>query len=99
VIAYHFLPPAEEEMHEAAKYYEEQAEGLGEEFLDDVQRSIDSVRMFPEIGSMIEPPLRRHLLSRFPYSVVYAREPETIVVVAIAHHRRRPGYWRERLES
>lgn len=67
MIAYRFLPPAEEEMYQAARYYEDQVEGLGEEFLDEVQRSIDSVRTFPDIGQIIDAPLRRYLLSRFPF--------------------------------
>ena len=96
MIRYRLLPPAEEEMIEAALFYEAAAVGLGDDFLDDVQHAIDSVREHPELGNTIAHGFRRTLLRRFPFSIIYATEPSTIVVVAVAHQRRGPGYWKGR---
>jgi plasmid stabilization system protein ParE len=96
VIGYRFLLLAEEEMIEAALFYQQRATGLGVDFLDDVQRTINAVRSHPGLGVRIGEQLRRALLQKFPYSLIYAKEPEEIVIVAVAHQRRRPGYWKAR---
>ena len=95
---FRFLLPAEEEMTEAAIFYEDQAHGLGSEFLDDVQSSIDRLRDNPMIGHALTGELRRSLLSRFPYSLIYVIKPDDLLIIAVAHQRRRPGYWRERVD-
>jgi toxin ParE1/3/4 len=97
VIAYRLLPPAEEEMIEAALFYEAASVGLGEDFLDDIQHAIDTAREHPELGVEVAPGLRRILVRRFPFTVIYAAEPERVLVVAIAHQRRRPQYWKGRM--
>ena len=84
-------------MIEAALFYEEESAGLGEDFLDDIQHAIDAVREHPELGVAVDHELRRVLIRRFPFSVIYAVEPEQVVVVAIAHQRRRPRYWKGRM--
>jgi plasmid stabilization system protein ParE len=96
VIAYHLLPPAEEEMTEAALFYEKAAPGLGDDFLADVQFAIDSVLEHPGLGAAMPDGFRRILLRRFPFSIYYAIEPDLILVVAVAHQRRAPNYWRGR---
>ena len=85
-------------MTETAIFYEGQAHGLGAEFLDDVQRAIDRLRNNPKLGQIVVDELRRSLLSRFPFSLIYAVEPEGLLIVAVAHQRRRPYYWRERID-
>ena len=65
MIGYRFLTPAEEEMVEAALYYEAASGGLGDSFLDDVQRVIDSLREYPNAGVAVNDQLRRMLLSRY----------------------------------
>ena len=97
MIPYRFLSPAEEEMTEAAVFYEEASEGLGSDFLDDVQRSIDRLTDYPYSGETINSRLRRTLLLRFPFSLIYAVERNSIVIVAVAHHARAAGYWRSRI--
>ena len=94
---YRFLPPAEEEMTEAAQFYEDAANGLGNEFLDDVQRVIDRLCDHPELGKIVSGNLRHSLLSRFPFILIYSIEPEGILIVAVAHQRRKPGYWETRV--
>ncbi len=77
----------------AARFYERQERGLGSEFLEDVQRAIDRLLRNPELGQSISPVFRRTLLPRFPFSMIYCFEPGGLLIVAVAHQRRRPGYW------
>jgi plasmid stabilization system protein ParE len=95
--SYRFLSPAEEEMTEAALFYESRVNGLGSDFLDDVQHAIDRLSEYPHSGELIDSSLRRALLHRFPFSLIYAVERESIVVIAVAHHGRVPEYWRSRI--
>ena len=97
MIGYRLLPPAEEEMTEAAVFYEAARSGLGELYLNDIQRAIDTIRERPHLGVAIAYGFRRALVRRFPFSVIYAVEGEDIVVVAVAHQRRGPDYWRGRV--
>lgn len=83
-------------MTEAALYYEAAAPSLGHDFLDDVQHAIDVARERPEIGAVVAHGFRRILIRRFPSSLIYAIESEQIVVVAVAHQRRRPEFWKGR---
>lgn len=96
MIAYRFLCPAEEEMNEAGSFYEAASEGLGLDFLADVQFGIDSLREHPYLGHAIDDGLRRMLLHRFPFSLIYSVEEDAILIVAVAHYGRRPGYWKKR---
>jgi len=97
MIAYRFLLPAEEEMTDASIFYENASRKLGSDFLDDVQHGIDIVRAQPLMGRDLGEGLRRILLSKFPFNLIYSLEPHEIVIVAVAHQRRRPDYWKERL--
>ncbi len=92
-----FLPEAEQEMLEAAKYYESQAAGLGMDYLFEIERAVVAIAEFPMTWPKIEGELRRRLVRKFPFGILYRIEPKEIVVVAVAHLRRKPGYWRERI--
>jgi len=65
----------------------------------ETERVIELVGATPELGApYVEGEgIRRVLLQRFPFAVVYQVEPELILIVAVAHQRRRPGYWRDRI--
>ena len=97
MIPYRFLTPAEEEMTEAALFYEAASSQLGIDFLDDVQRAIDRLREFPHAGEAVTSDVRQTLLHRFPFSLIYTIEENLIVVIAVAHHGRRSGYWQSRV--
>jgi len=94
---YQFLPEAEEEMNEAAQFYEGRRERLGEDFLSEVQHTVESILSFPKSGPVVSENLRRRILRRFPFGLLYAIEDERIVIVAVAHLKRRPGYWKDRV--
>ena len=96
MIGFRLLHLAEDEMLDASSFYEGASPGLGDDFLDDVQYAIDRVRENPTAGLAIDTDLRRVLFRRFPFSLIYSTDLSTVVVVAIAHQRRRPNYWRRR---
>lgn len=97
--AYRFLEEADAEFQEQIAYFDEQAGGLGDRFVADVEATVHDVREYPESGSPVSRNVRKRVLRVFKYNVLYVNEPEEIVVVAIAPHKRRPGYWRKRLRS
>jgi toxin ParE1/3/4 len=84
-------------MTDAALFYESAAPSLGHDFLDDLQHAIDTAREPPELGAPVAHGFRRILVRRFPYSLIYAVEAGHIVVVAVAHQRRRPEFWKGRM--
>ena len=92
-----FLPAAEAEFLEELDRYAAENPELAADFLAEVEAAAQRAALFPEHGSPFLAGTRRIVLRRFRYSFVYVVEPGTILVVAIAHHRRRPGYWRNRL--
>jgi plasmid stabilization system protein ParE len=92
-----FLPEAEQEMLEAARYYESQASCLGADFLSEIERAVVSITESPMMWPIIKDELRRRLVRRFPFGILYRIDPDEIIIVAIAHLRRKPGYWRGRV--
>jgi len=92
-----FHPEAQEELIGAARYFEAEAENLGVDFIDFVQHSALRLVDFPASGRRIGRRLRRVVVPRFLYLLLYRVERERIFIVAVAHPRRRPGYWRSRV--
>lgn len=95
--SYELLPRADTELSEAAAFYDAQTLGLGDEFLEEVHRAITLLVSSPDLGSPQRRQTRRLLVRRFPYSIVYRDESDRVLIVAIAHQSRRPGYWRRRV--
>lgn len=96
MIRHRYLPSAREELNEAAAFYEASVAGLGEAFLDDVERAIELISERPRIGASADRGFRKTILRRFPFSIIYVDLDEEILIVAVAHQRRRPGFWRGR---
>jgi toxin ParE1/3/4 len=91
-----FLEDAQEEFLEQISYYEEQQKGLGDQFRESVAVAIALASANPNLGSPWKLQTRRIFPKGFPFSVVYRVEPTEVVVLAIAHFKRRPAYWRGR---
>ena len=92
---------AEAELRAAIIRYEEERPGLGAQLWDEIQHTLDLVQARPGIGERVRRvrvrgTVRRFPVRRFPYFVVYRELPEQIQIIAFAHHRQRPGYWRNR---
>lgn len=98
------LHEAAEEAIEAATWYERERGGLGVEFSKAVDAVIDLledeiVPLTTTPGSAGSRGAKKFVLKRFPYDIVVRDLPEEVIVVAVAHHSRRPGYWRGRLRT
>ena len=94
-VFYH--PQADAEVIEAARYYESRSPGLGLVFLSEILRAEAQIIGNPEASPRIRGDIRRKLLRRFPYGLMYAVEPDRIRIVAVAHSKRRPYYWWNRV--
>lgn len=88
-----FLLPAEKEMLDAAIYYESRAEKLGSDFLKSVDSAVRDISKSPERWPVIHSDIRRRMVHRFPYGVLYKIDPTEIVIIAISHLHRHPTYW------
>jgi len=88
-----FHPLAERELNDAAQYYEMESQGLGAAFLGEVERCCASILEHPEAGRAIRGVVRRRLIARFPYAILYTLRPDVVRVVAVMNLKRRPGYW------
>ena len=91
------LEPAQAELDEAITWYAEQAPGLGDAFLIEALKTIQLIENFPQAWHPLTPLIRRCRLRRYPYSVVYTQDGTNLLVLAIAHQHRKPGYWAHRL--
>ena len=91
-----FHSEARKEFFEAAEYYEEQVVGLGDDFIDEVEKVLDVIEKQPSAGTKITNTERRFLVSRFPYGVIYSVESDQIIIFAVMNLRRKPGYWKSR---
>ena len=92
-----FHPHAQDELVAAAQFYERQIEGLGLDFIATVRHAYERLPEFPASGAPFGRRLRRLLVPKFPYGLLYRVEPERIYVIAVMHLHRRPDYWRSRL--
>jgi len=95
------LAQAEKEAQEAALSYEERKEGLGIEFLDSLAHALDAIEdnpgQFPRVEFLrTRKNIRRCFLRQFPFSIVFQIQPTRTLVLAVAHFRRRPHYWKKR---
>jgi hypothetical protein len=94
---YLFHPEAEAEFAEAIEYYEECEEGLGYDFAVEVYLSIQRIVSYPKAWQAIDEEIRRSLVRRFPYGILYSEEKEEIFIVAVMNLHRKPDYWKHRI--
>ena len=90
-----FLRAAENDLYGSADHYNEQRPGRGDDFLRAVRDAIEDIAEYPIRwpGSKLS---RRRVLTRFPFTIHYRFDALELVVLAVAHHKRRPGYWLRR---
>jgi toxin ParE1/3/4 len=89
-----FHPLAKQELADAVAYYEAQRFGLGEEYLDEIEDTAALIAQYSEAGAIARGTIRRVVLPKFPYSLLYRILPtDEIRILAVAHHKRRPNYW------
>ncbi len=91
------VPEASEEFAASAAYYESQQRGLGQAFVDEIEQTLDRIAEHPEAARVVIGDVRRRLVHRFPFAELYRVRDNQVVVAAIVHRRRRPGYWHGRI--
>jgi plasmid stabilization system protein ParE len=89
-------PAARQELLEAKSFYAAVTPALGERFATVIERALRRIGSSPTLWPRVSPRLRRYVVSGFPYTILYRIEGEQVLVVAIAHQRRRFGFWRGR---
>ena len=87
---------AHEEYKDAIEYYDFQVHGLGEKLKNEIQRALRNIKKFPKIGIIENADIRRYLLHKFPYKILYSIEKDYIYIIAFAHMHREPNYWIKR---
>jgi len=93
-----FLKYAQQELDDAAYFYEMEFRGLGKNFKTEVKKAISRIAEYPEAWPQEYGDVRKCLIHKFPYSILYSVEGEHIVIIAVAHQHRKPDYWIERDE-
>ena len=88
---------AQEEINEAFDWYFKRSPQAAETFLKEIGTSLAQIASHPQLYSSYTKGTRRRVLSGFPYSVIFQEKNDIILVVAVAHAKRRPGYWRKRI--
>jgi plasmid stabilization system protein ParE len=92
-----FHPDAQDEFAAAARYYEDQQDGLGLDFMLAIQQTYERLPESPATGAPFGRRLRRVLVPKYPYGLLYRVEAARVYIIAVMHLHRRPGYWRSRL--
>ena len=92
-----FHPDVSLEIEASYKWYQGQAEGLGDDFLYELESAYQTISELPDTWPRFSKAYRRFLLGKFPFSVIYRANKSSIYVVAVMHNSRRPGYWKSRM--
>ena len=96
-VRYH--PAAEDELLNEIGYLELRAKGLGRRFFAEVRRAESLIAQYPESAREILPGIRKRVLRKFRYALMYSIEKDGLLILALAHHSRRPGYWAHRVRA
>lgn len=91
-----FHPDIAREIKASYEWYQNQAEGLGDDFMAEVESAYEAIAELPNTWPKFSNNCRRFLLSRFPFSVIYRAKNNSIFVVAVMHNSKKPGYWERR---
>lgn len=92
-----FSEYAKLELEDAATYYQLQLDGLGVTFKKEVKLSLQRILNYPKAWSVERGEIRKYLLHRFPYKILYSIEKDHLFIIAIAHQHQKPNYWADRL--
>jgi plasmid stabilization system protein ParE len=93
-----FLPGARADLLEGIRYYHGQSPRVAQDFVAEVRRAVRFVAENPEASPRLRGDVRKKVLLKFPYSILYAAEARHALIVAVASHSRRPDYWHGRID-
>jgi hypothetical protein len=85
------------ELKDAADYYEMELIGLGNQFKKEVKKGILRIKDYPNAWPIEKGDIRRYILHKFPYKILYSIESDHILIVALAHQHQKPNYWVDRI--
>ena len=86
------------EFDEAKEFYEMEQAGLGTRFEDEIKRSLLRIQQYPQAWPPERKEIRRYILHKFPYKILYSIQSDKIIVLAFAHLHRTPDYWIDRVK-
>lgn len=92
-------PEAEQEFIEALGHYQTISPELGTRFYDVLSVLLQEAGEHPRRYRLYEPPVRRLMARGFPYAVLYVEKADRVLILAVMHLKRQPGYWRNRLNN
>ena len=95
-MSFRFHPEAERELREAVTFYEEIESGLGYDLSVEVYSAVQRAVSYPKAWPLFEGDIRRALVRRFPYGVLYSEEEDVLLIIAVMNLHREPGYWKGR---
>lgn len=93
-----YFPEANRDLDKAFGWYLERSLQAAEAFMREVDRAVDVIATTPGVWPRFEAGTRRYVLHRFPFNIIYRETAVGIEVVAVAHHKRRPRYWHDRVK-
>jgi toxin ParE1/3/4 len=93
-----FHPDAQEELNRATSHYESNEPGLGYQFAIEIFAAVERIKAYPGMWPILDHQIRRCLVHRFPYGVIYSADEQRsrVLILAVMHLHRQPGYWRGR---
>ena len=94
-VSYH--PEAADEYEEAIAYYEDCQTGLGKQLSQEIDAAIKLILAFPTAWTMLEGEIRRILVRRFPFGLLYISRNDEIYILAVMNLNRNPNYWKKRV--
>lgn len=93
---YVFHPEALNEYADAVKYYTQQKAELAQAFINAVEDAVYRIRESPNRWRLVDDNVRQCLTRKFPYGILYTIEQDYILILAVMHCSREPGYWKDR---
>jgi plasmid stabilization system protein ParE len=94
-----FTTFAELELRDATAFYELEQLGLGRRFKEEIKKAILRMVVYPEAWSIERGEVRKCILHRFPYKILYSIEKDHLLIIAVAHQHRKPDYWVDRTKT
>lgn len=92
-----FRKEATAELSMAVDYYNKERPGLGYEFALEIRNALKRIKAFPDAWPLLTPNIRKCIVNRFPFAILYHKDYDYILIVAIMHLKRKPGYWEGRV--
>ncbi len=92
-----FHQAAKEEFLSARDYYDDLNFGLGKSFITEIEKTINIIKRNPLAYPIIKKNIRKAVIMKFPYSILYIIEKDNIYLLALMHQKRKPLYWKNRI--